>query len=298
MRAVNEAEIAYRPVSGHRTGDIQFKRLLQGDPGALDNYELSLVRNRGSYYTPRHRHNFDQMRLVVEGEFGYATRKKMRAGDAGYFPEGTYYGPQTVTDSVMLILQCGAPSGAGFLDYDSLHQGHLEMEKLGRFENGIFHRNPGSNQPAGRRKQDSYEAIWEHKRGRRLTYPKARYAEPVIMNTAAFDWHPTAAAGVQTKLLGHFVRDTRMEMLKIDQDADALVAAPGAIQLLYVLSGEGRAFVEGAGLHDATAWRGGSAIEIARGETVRLQATQTAEIFLVGMSAIAGLADIPNARAA
>lgn len=298
MRAVNEAEIAYSPVSGHRTGDIQFKRLLQGDPDAPDNYELSLVRNRGSYYTPRHRHNFDQMRLVIEGEFGYATRKKMRVGDAGYFPEGTYYGPQTVTDSVMLVLQCGAPSGAGFLDYDSLHQGHLEMQKLGRFENGVFHRNAGTNQPAGRRKQDSYEAIWEHKRGRRLTYPKARYAEPIIMNTAAFDWQPAAITGVQTKLLGHFVRGTRMEMLKIDADAEAVIAATSATQLLYVLSGEGSCFVEGAEPDGAATWRGGSAIEIARGETARLKATQTAEIFLMGMAEIATLADMPRARAA
>ena len=55
-----------------------------------------MVRNRGSYYTPRHRHNFDQIRMVMEGKFAYAGRKTMRQGSIGYFPEGTYYGPQNL----------------------------------------------------------------------------------------------------------------------------------------------------------------------------------------------------------
>lgn len=291
MRIAHENRIDYATVSGHRTGDIQFKRLLQGDPAALDNYELSLVRNRGSYYTPRHRHNFDQLRLVIEGEFGYATRKTMKQGEAGYFPEGTYYGPQTVEDSVTLILQCGAPSASGFLDYDSLHQGHIEMQKLGKFESGVFHRNEGTNQPTGRRKQDSYEAIWEFKRGRRVAYPKARYAEPVIMNPAAFAWQPTGDAGVARKLLGHFVANTRMEMLSIEPGGVLTLEPQRAIQLLYVTKGSGTAAfaADQRGAETGKSWGTGSAIEIASGESIRLAADDAAEIFLMGMAEIEGV---------
>ena len=80
MQIVDAAKIEPRIVSGHRTGDIVFQRLLQGTPNTSDNFEFSLVRNRGSYYTPRHRHNFDQIRMVMEGKFAYAGRKAMRAG--------------------------------------------------------------------------------------------------------------------------------------------------------------------------------------------------------------------------
>ncbi|HKF28874.1 MAG TPA: hypothetical protein VKB29_06580 [Candidatus Binataceae bacterium] len=66
MHVAHGSRMTFGPVSGHRSGGIDFKRLIQGTPGALDNFELSLVRTAGDYYTPRHRHNFDQVRLCLE----------------------------------------------------------------------------------------------------------------------------------------------------------------------------------------------------------------------------------------
>ena len=219
MRIRHSDEMDYTVVSGHRTGDITFKRMMQGDPDALDNFELSLVRNRGAYYTPRHRHNFDQIRLVLEGEFSYADKKVMESGDAGFFPEGTYYGPQNVTDCITLVLQCGAPSSSGYLDYTTLGEGHRELTGLGSFDNGVFTRGPGANLPGTRRKQDGYEAIWEYKRGQEIAYPPARYSEPVIMKIDSFEWEPTAVEGIERRLLGTFINETRMVVYRL---------APGA----------------------------------------------------------------------
>src|SRR5262249_57825962 len=42
-------------------------------------------------YSPRHRHNFDQVRFVVSGELEYGPLK-CRPGDFIYFPEGVFYG--------------------------------------------------------------------------------------------------------------------------------------------------------------------------------------------------------------
>src|SRR5271165_4603582 len=47
------------------------------------------------FYSPRHRHNFDQFRYVVYGETNISKGRDLHQGEIGYFPEGTYYGPLT-----------------------------------------------------------------------------------------------------------------------------------------------------------------------------------------------------------
>ncbi len=277
MRIVHADEVAPRRISGHRTGDITFQRLLHGDPAALDNYELSLVRNAGQYHTPRHRHNFEQFRMILEGEFSWATRRKMKPGQVGYFPEGTPYGPQNVTDCLTLVLQCAGPSGQGFLSYDQLHQGHEEMRQLGTFEDGIFRRAPPAT-----KSQDGYEAIWEHVRGRRVTYPAKRYEEPVIMTPAALDWEPAAEDGVERKLLGIFDHGAGAGLFRIELGATLTLEAANAIQLLFVLEGAGRA--------DGRIYRRWAAIGLARGERATIAADAPTEVLHLGIAAVRGAA--------
>lgn len=285
MRIVQAADIAPRHVSGHRTGNIEFQQLLQGAPGALDNFELSLVHNRGSYYTPRHRHNFEQVRYVVAGEFEYAARKRMKAGTLGYFPEGTPYGPQNVGDCITLVLQCGGPSRQGFMSYAQLTRGHEELRKLGTFAQGIFTRDTASNRaPATRKNQDGYEAIWEHVNGRRLSYPKQRYSEPVIIAPEAIDWVPAEPPGVARKICGVFDHNVRIEMIGLAAGARIAIDAARAIQLLFVVAGRGTA--------EGRAWTKHAAIEVACGERVALTAEDESTVLLIGM------AELPRAAAA
>ncbi len=277
MRIISAEDVPAREVSGHRTGDIRFQRLLQGDPDRQDNYEFSLVRNGAPYYTPRHRHNFDQVRMILEGEFSWASRRTMATGTVGYFPEGTHYGPQNVADCLTLILQCGAPSGHGFLSYDQLHQGHVELAKLGRFEDGIFRRDGASNLgPGTRRNQDGYEAIWEHMRGRRLAYPKARYGEPVIMHPDAFDWRPGDTPGHHQKPLGGFAGNVRVALHRLDAGARATIAAERATHLLF--------FLAGAGLCGGRRYGRWSAAEIDIAERVTIAAEEPSELLAIGMA--------------
>src|SRR5258707_4751281 len=122
MQTIRAADVEWGTVSGHRSGGIDFKRLLQGTPKTPDNFELSIVRTAGDYFTPRHRHNFDQVRYCIEGTMNYAPGHDLKAGTAGYFPEGTYYGPQCdVSQSQVLLLQLGGSAGYRVMSCKHLH---------------------------------------------------------------------------------------------------------------------------------------------------------------------------------
>src|SRR6266550_1379654 len=78
-----------------RGAEREFKTLLTGDEGALDNFRLYFVRQKGEVDIPRHKHNFDQIRMCLEGEGqNFGDRKWIKAGELAYFPEGTAYGPE------------------------------------------------------------------------------------------------------------------------------------------------------------------------------------------------------------
>jgi hypothetical protein len=269
MRVRSADEVEWDGVSGHRSGRIEFKRLLAGRAGAPDNYELSLVRSGADYFTPRHRHNFDQVRVGLSGALNYAPGRDVDAGSAVYFPEGTFYGPQRcAVDALVLLLQCGGASGEGFMSYEELGRGHAELARVGRFEDGVFRRETGA---AGRRTQDGYEAIWEHVNGRELGYPPPRWDEPVHMRVGGFAWLPRAA-GVACRALGSFgERGTSLAMYRVERGAKLELAAEPRLRLLYVSTG---------GLAGAPA---ASALEIAPGERVALEASRDSELYELGL---------------
>lgn len=232
MQIVSCDDIEWSEVSGHRSGNIEFKRLLMGREGAPDNFELALTRTHGEYTTPRHRHNYDQVRFAMSGKLNYAPGKELRPGEVGYFPEGTYYGPQQVSENpTFLVLQCGGTSGQGFISYDQLRRGHRELAETGEFKNGVFHRQSGS----GPETQDGYEAIWEHVQKRRLEYPPARYREPIVMQPEGFSW---SGEGAVRNVLGSFTeRGTRVEMARLRPGSKLDVEPETAIRLGFVSSG-------------------------------------------------------------
>jgi len=128
---------------GHRSGGIEFKRLLQGTPAQPDNFELSIVRTAGDYFTPRHRHNFDQVRSVSEG----ANELCARQGPEGrhrpaIFPRApsTARNPTPSKSGGLLVLQMGGSAGYGFMSYQQLTAGYEKLADLGQFDGGVFTR--------------------------------------------------------------------------------------------------------------------------------------------------------------
>jgi len=254
MQTIHAADVEWGEVSGHRSGGIDFKRLLQGTPGAPDNFELSIVRTAGDYFTPRHRHNFDQVRLCLEGAMNYAPGKDLKAGTVGYFPEGTFYGPQSDTStSIVLLLQMGGSAGYGFMSYQQLNAGYQKLSDLGRFDGGVFTRST----PDGRvTRKDGYEAIWEHINGRAVEYPPPRYEEPIVIHPDGFGWIATRDPGFELKHMATFgeravnigeIRATRSSRHKVDRHR--------APELLFVERGAIRDVTSGEVLDTHSAFR-------------------------------------------
>lgn len=82
----------------HRAGAPLFKYLFSGtDADPLNNYNLVIARQQ-SFYSPRHRHNFEQFCFPLSGSFSIRTDSVpeviLHEGELGYFPEGVEYSPQ------------------------------------------------------------------------------------------------------------------------------------------------------------------------------------------------------------
>src|SRR5947209_8558876 len=95
MQLTYADELTWRPLTDIRDGGKEMKQLLAGTEGTPDNYRLVMIRERGvAATTPRHRHNFDQLRYVIEGRANYGPEHWIAPGEIAYFPEGGSYGPE------------------------------------------------------------------------------------------------------------------------------------------------------------------------------------------------------------
>ena len=141
MKIVQGDKIEWVRGLEHRGGTFHFRHLLDGEPGTIDNFSLSMGRNDKDFVSPRHRHNFDQFRYQLEGDLNFARDGKMTPGMVGYFPEGASYGPQTSEATAMtIVLQFGGASGSGYLSRQECKQAHERAEaSLGTFEGGVYH---------------------------------------------------------------------------------------------------------------------------------------------------------------
>jgi len=238
MKIVQGDELDWVRGLEHRGGTFHFRNLMEGTPGTIDNFQLSMGRNDNDFVSPRHRHNFDQIRVQLDGDLDFARDGKMSAGTVGFFPEGAPYGPQTTTTfSTTIVLQCGGSSGSGYLSRKEVKAGMDELRKFGTFEGGVYRRNEGE---PGKRNLDGYEAIWSHANGRDMQYPKPRHPGPIMMHRASVAWTPVAGApGVSEQALGVFTEhNTGARYLKLEADATYAAAGRG---IYVILGGQGKA---------------------------------------------------------
>ena len=237
MKIVQGDEIDWVRGLEHRGGTFHFRNLMEGTPGTIDNFQLSMGRNDKDFVSPRHRHNFDQIRVQLDGDLDFARNGKMTPGVVGFFPEGAHYGPQTTeTFSSTIVLQCGGSSGSGYLSREEVKAGMDRLRTIGTFEGGIFRRN--EDQP-GKRNMDGFEAIWTHINGRALEYPKPRYPGPVMVDRDSVAWTPVAGApGVSEQALGVFTEHgTGARYLELEVGTSYAVTGRG----IYVaLGGRGQ----------------------------------------------------------
>jgi hypothetical protein len=281
MKIVHGDEIPFKRGLQYRGGTFHSRTLMEGEPGTLGNFSLVLGRNEGDFFSPRHRHNFEQIRYAFEGTLDFAKTGKLAEGMVGYFPEAVAYGPQSQAEgqvSTALVLQFGGASGSGYLSRDEVKDGMEDLKKYGEFKDGVFHRRDAKD---GKVNLDAFQAIWEHVNEKPMTYPKPRYESPLLMDPTNYDWVPVAGAdGVSEKILGVFTeRRTEIAVLKLAAGASHTVRGRG---VYFVLAG--------AGSLDGAAFRRMTTLYVDTGESATLQAQETAEILHFGLPNLAGLA--------
>jgi hypothetical protein len=256
----------------HRQGKFIHRKLMAGERGTPGNFLLELVRTTSDFYSPRHKHNFDQFRYQVEGEFDFDRNGKMKPGMIGYFPEGTPYGPQTsAVTSVTLVLQFGSASGSGYMTQEEMEASTAELKKFGRFEKGVFRRN---DDVEGKRNVDGYQAVWENVNRRSMRYPEPRYHDPIMMNPDHFDWVPVdGIRGVYDKLMGVFTeRRCAAQFFKLDPQA----SFKGSGRALYLV-------LSGAGSVVGEPYRSLTTIYCEDGDDPTFVATSESEMLMLGL---------------
>lgn len=280
MRLAHSETTPWTPVPPMRGGTIEFKTMLEGREGAPDNYQLLLANTDPTFMSPRHRHNFDQLRYSLEGATNIGPKRNMEQGDLAYFPEGTYYGPQVQQEvgqtSLAMVIQFGGPSGNGYMSRHQMEDGFANLNQIGKFEAGVFKRAVPA--PDGRINQDAYEAVWENQNGRPVTYSKPRFMDPIHFREQNFDWQPvTGQTGVQTKTIGSFTeKGVRVFFLQLQPGARYTLPPDTNIQILFVKDGTGR-------LDSDRTWSRHTAIELAPGEGAAMEATSLTEVVVLGM---------------
>jgi len=255
-----------------RQGEIKAYRLVEGDPGSPGNFALRLVNIAGDFLSPRHRHNFDQFRMQLEGTYDYGPDGTFTPGSIGYFPEGVYYGPQTSSgDTWNLLLQFAGASGSGYTSEAEGNRAADELKQTGRFEGGVY---TWRREDGTKVNQDAYEAVWEHVHRRPLEYPKPRYERPVFMRAERFDWVAVPGVpGVEHKPVGVFTeREARIVLYRVSSGARLPLVGPA---LYFALSGTGSA--------DGQAVRRHTTCHLEAGEQGELVASDALELVMLGL---------------
>jgi hypothetical protein len=220
-----------------RDGILEQKFLLTGEDGSPGNYLLNIGRTgAGGWTTPRHRHNFDQIRYVIKGDYPYAKGKCMPEGWVGYFPESVHYGPQERPEGLeTMVCQFGGASGSGFISVEQREAANETLKKKGEFKNGVFTYYDAQGQ---RHNQDGFEACFEQVMGRKLTYAKPRYDSVILMDPSSYEWVPEAVPRVSTKWLGTFTeRNMRIGFTRIEAGATFAAGQQPSVELLFLTKG-------------------------------------------------------------
>jgi hypothetical protein len=188
-----------RVAANARVGEVRRKAIREGEvlPGvgyASDCYHY--VGGETVVTAPRHRHDFEQIRITMQGTQDFGQGQITDPGWIAYFPAGAYYGPERIDGASVFQIQ--------WSDYwvtRAQHDRAFEELKLsGEFKEGRYY---WVDETGKEQTKDALNAIWEHVFDRKSEFPVPRYPQPILMNPDAFGW-TTAPGPVSTAVLGRF----------------------------------------------------------------------------------------------
>ena len=208
-----------------RKGSTPRQRLLTAE--GRDGFSFRVLRSHyqgddKAFETPRHHHGFQQVRWAERGSLNFAPGEDVEEGDIGYFPRGTYYGPQLRDHGVGITLQFGFGNEMlGGKDASRVYREGVEkLRARGRIEDGFFiDVDPDTGKE---RRRDPTEAVVEEVTGSMYTIPAEAYAAPILMHPKAHVYY-AAGPGVEIKHLGSFYdhpgpnADLSISMVRLSQ---------------------------------------------------------------------------------
>lgn len=272
----------------------QTRALLEGVEDSRNHYSVDLMQGFGDYSGPRHKHDFDQVRYVIAGEYAYGKDKFLPAGNVAYFPEGLFYGPQIRRPGLLMFaVELGGASGCGHI---SRRQKKIAKEILNK--RGVATKDTYSyvDDTGRKRGMDVNAAITEVIRGARIEYPRPRYEDIVVMDPESFDWvADPQAPGVTHKWLGTFnERGMRIGFTRVEPGAILNVGLHEAPELLFITQGSATCGGKACPLHSAIAFEPlEGPVAIAAGEPTEVLRIQSP----VFPAATSPLVSAPNPRA-
>ena len=246
MEFVQSDEITFEGGTSYREGSSRHKLLLEGKSGSPGNYSLVIAECVGRY-SPRHRHNFEQIRFQIEGEACYGRAGKLSAGMVGYYPEAVHYGPQTQdAQSILstLVLQCGGASGSGYISRKESDDAVKALNGLGSFKNGVFKLSRDVDGlvdgTSGKRNLDAAQAIWEYVNKKPMIYPVPSFKAPLLIDPTHYEWKSlNNQPGVAERRLGTFTpANTAIKMVKVS--ACSHLQLTGGRDIYFVYQGIGQ----------------------------------------------------------
>ncbi|WP_049730956.1 hypothetical protein [Rhizobium ecuadorense] len=224
-------------VGSMRDGKLDQKFLLYGEDGSPNNYLLNVgLTGGGGWGTPRHRHNFDQIRYVLKGKYPASPHKIMDEGSVAYFPESVHYGPQDRPEGLeMMVIQFGGASGEGFLSTPRREAANEALKAKGEFKSGIF---TWVDEKGQTHNQDGATACYEEAMGKKMVLAHPRYDDIIMMDPKGYNWIATDQPGVSTKRLGTFTeRNIDIGFVKVDAGATFNTGTRDQIQVLFMSKG-------------------------------------------------------------
>lgn len=216
-----------------RTGDVERKDVREGKFASGLGYTALMIRyNDGEevFTAPRHRHDFEQIRLSISGLQDFGQGQVSEPGWVTYFPAGAFYGPERIESATILLMQWSSH----WVTREQNERAIVEMKLRGEFRDGFY---VYTDSDGKQKKKDGLNAVWEHVYGRQSTFPRPKYSHPILMNPDSFEWSPTHD-GLSVKTLGRFTeRDVIIAMMRWDDDASFVFPTDRAA-CLFTTTGE------------------------------------------------------------
>ncbi|PBC52059.1 hypothetical protein CJ179_01255 [Rhodococcus sp. ACS1] len=234
MFVLDTESIPWEPVTANtRTGKISRKFLRENELAEGIGYTTDLVyyhKSDEAFTAPRHRHDFAQFRVTLSGLTDYGFEQVAEGGDVTYFPAGAYYGPETIEEAEILLIQWSR----GWVTREKSNRAFEELAKKGTFKDGYYHTTDTKGRPVRR---DGNMAVWETVTGTPLTIPSPKYGQPIVMKTSGYDWSATES-GLAVKDLGHFTdEDVNVQAVKWKPGQEIELGSERTT-LVWVASGE------------------------------------------------------------